>query len=416
MKLIFFSILSLLISNTATAQNTVIKAGHLFDSKTGKMLADQIIIIKDGKILDAGNNLKYTSADTIIDLSTSWVLPGLMDCHVHITENNPYRKTNRGLHDSYFMESSAFRALRGGFVAELFLMSGFTTIKEIGNDANYATADVIKAIKEGYVKGPNIFYAGKIIAPYGGQSRGVNIENEHAGQFEYIDADTPDEIKKAVRKNIYYGANVIKMVTGDNGIYDVEDIKAAVDEAKKYGFKVTVHVADKAGATNVIEGGAAAIEHGFGLDNTQLQLMKDKGTFLVGTDFSFDNWYSYGLDSPTATVLGNKIIDRLKRAYKIGTKMAFGTDIIIDIPGLNRVQTSLKVLQTWKAAEIPAAYILQTMTIYAAELLGVEKTKGLIAPSFTADIIALKNNPLEDIDTVKDVQFVMKDGRVIRRN
>jgi imidazolonepropionase-like amidohydrolase len=206
------------------------------------------------------------------------------------------------------------------------------------------------------------------------------------------------------------------MVTGDNGIYDVEDIKAAVDEAKKYGFKVTVHVADKAGATNVIEGGAAAIEHGFGLDNTQLQLMKDKGTFLVGTDFSFDNWYSYGLDSPTATVLGNKIIDRLKRAYKIGTKMAFGTDIIIDIPGLNRVQTSLKVLQTWKAAEIPAAYILQTMTIYAAELLGVEKTKGLIAPSFTADIIALKNNPLEDIDTVKDVQFVMKDGRVIRRN
>ena len=221
MKLIFLSFLLLSICCIATAQNTVIKAGHLFDSKTGKMLTDQTIIIKDGKIVDVGTNLKYTSRDTSIDLSTSWVLPGLMDCHVHITDNNPYRKNNRGLHDSYFMESSAFRALRGGYVAEQFLMNGLTTIKEIGNDANYATADVIKAIKAGYLKGPTIFYAGKIIAPYGGQTRGVNIENEHAWEFEYIDADTPDEIKKAVRKNIYYGANVIKMVTGDNGIYDV---------------------------------------------------------------------------------------------------------------------------------------------------------------------------------------------------
>ena len=143
--------------------------------------------------------------------------------------------------------------------------------------------------------------------------------------------------------------------------------------------------------------------------------MKDKGTFLVGTDFSFDNWYSYGLDSATATTQTNKIIDRLKRAYKIGTKMAFGTDIIIDIPGLNRVQTSLKVLQTWKAAEIPASYILQTMTIYAAELLGVEKSKGMIDPGFTADIIALKNNPLEDIDAVKNVSFVMKEGKIIKQ-
>lgn len=397
------------------AQNTVIKAGHLFDSRTGKILNDQIIIVKDGKIKEVGPNLKFNKADTVIDLSKSWVLPGLMDCHVHITENNPYRKLNRGIHVSNFTESSALRALRGGYVAEQYLMNGFTTIKEIGNDANYATADVIKAIKEGWVNGPTIFYAGKIIAPYGGQTRGVNIENEHAWNFEYIDADTPDEIKKAVRKNVYYGANTIKMVTGDNGIYDVEDIRAAVVEAKKYDVKVTVHVADKAGATNVILGGAAAIEHGFGLDDTQLQLMKDRGTFLVGTDFSFDNWYSYGMDSATAQTLTNKIIDRLKRAYKIGTKMAFGTDIIIDIPGLNRVQTNLKVLQTWKAAGIPPSYILQTMTIYAAELLGVEKSKGILEGSYTADIIALKNNPLDNIDAIKEVVFVMKDGKVIKQ-
>ena len=138
-------------------------------------------------------------------------------------------------------------------------MNGFTTIKEIGNDANYATADIIKAIKKGWIKGPTIFYAGKIIAPYGGQTSGVNIENQHLWNFEYIDADNPDEIKKAIRKNIYYGADVIKLVSGQQaGYYELEDIKAAVDEAKKSGLKVTVHVQGGTAARNVILGGAAA--------------------------------------------------------------------------------------------------------------------------------------------------------------
>jgi imidazolonepropionase-like amidohydrolase len=166
----------------------------------------------------------------------------------------------------------------------------------------------------------------------------------------------------------------------------------------------------------VILGGAAAIEHGFALDDTQLQLMKDKGTFLVGTDFSYDNWYAYGIDSESAKALEKTVIDRLKRAYKIGTKMAFGTDIIIDLPEMNRVQTSLKVLSSWKAAEIPPSYILQTMTVNSAELLGLEKSKGVLEKSFDADIIALKNNPLENIENVKSVRFVMKEGKIIRQD
>ncbi|MEJ7611271.1 MAG: amidohydrolase family protein [Ferruginibacter sp.] len=400
--------------STSYAQNTVIKAGHLFDSRTGKMLKDQIIIIKNRKITAVGPDLKYSAADSVIDLSGSYVLPGLMDCHVHITANLPYRKVS--FPDSYNKESTGFRALEGAFVATQLLEGGFTTIKDIGNDANYATADVIKAMRKGWVKGPTIFYSGKIIAPYGGQSSGINPEHEHQWDFEYIDADTPDEIKKAVRKNIYFGANTIKMVSGDNAVYNTEDIKAAVDEAKKSGIKVTVHVMGGEGARNVINGGAAAIEHGFGLDDDLLRLMKEKGTFLVGTDFSFDNWYAYGMDSATAKRLAENIADRLKRAYTIGTKMAFGTDIIIDLPGFNRLQTNLKVLQSWKTAAIPAAYILQTMTIYSAELLGIEKSRGIIEPAYWADIIAVKQNPLEDIDAVKQVHFVMKEGKLIKKN
>ena len=404
----------LICSLTVSAQNTVIKAGHFFDARKGKMLKNQIIVIQDGKIKEIGINPKFKDPDRIIDLSNSWVLPGLMDCHVHITLNLPYRNVN--IEQLYAHESTSLRAIRGTLVAKQFLDNGFTTIKEIGNDANYATADIIKAINKGWTQGTTIIYAGKIIAPYGGQSKGVNPEHEHTWAFEYLDADTPDEIKKAIRKNIYNGATTIKLVADANGIYNKEDIKAAVDEAKKYGLNVTVHTVGGLAATNVILARVAGIEHGFELNNEQLKSMKDKGVFLVGTDFSFDNWYAYGMDSTTATTLNNNLVDRLKRAYKIGTPMAFGTDIIVNLPELNRVESSLKVLETWKAAEIPASYILQTMTIKAAELLGIDKERGILEFNYYADIIAVERNPLEDIEFIKTVHFVMKEGTVVRND
>ncbi|NOY48218.1 MAG: amidohydrolase family protein [Chlorobi bacterium] len=415
-KFIKFLFLCIITSFTINAQNTVIKAGHFYDSRNGKMLENQIIVIKQGKIKEVGTNPKFSKNDKIIDLSDSWVLPGLMDCHVHVTSNTAHLQRN-SITTNYVRESNALRAIRGSVVAKQFLDNGFTTIKEIGNDGNYATADIIKAIKYGWIKGPTIIYAGKIIAPFGGQTKNINPDNEGLWQFEYIDADTPDEIKKAVRKNIYYGATVIKMVTGDNGTYNEEDIKAAVDEAQKYGIKVTVHVVTEGiAATNAILGGAAAIEHGDNLNDEQLQLMKDKGVFLVGTDFSYDNNFAYGVGEKTAREWTDQLVDRLKRAYKIGTPMAFGTDIIIDLPGLNRVQSSLKVLETWKAAEIPASYILQTMTIKAAELLGIDKERGILEPTYYADIIAVKNNPLKDIESINTVHFVMKEGEIIRND
>ncbi|HVF47687.1 MAG TPA: amidohydrolase family protein [Pyrinomonadaceae bacterium] len=404
-----------LLTSSLAAQDTVIKAGHLFDSRTGKFVPNQTIIVRGGRIAEVGPNLSYKNTDTLIDLSKSWVLPGLMDCHVHITSNYPHRKYT-GLHDIYTTESSGFRSLRGAFVSEQLLMGGFTTIKEIGNDGNYASADVIKAIRQGWVKGPTIFYSGKIIAPYGGQSQNINPENEHLWQFEYIDADTPDEVKKAVRKNIYYGANTIKMVSGDNATYDEADIRAAVDEAKKAGIKVTVHVMGGQGARNVIMGGAAAIEHGFDLDDDLLRLMKEKGTFLVGTDLYHENLHAYGMGEEQAKNISNGIADRLRRAYKVGTKMAFGTDVIIDLPGMNRLQSNFRVLENWKIAEIPPPYILQTMTIHAAELLGVEKNRGVIDKSYWADIVAVNADPSANIDAIKNVRFVMKAGRVVRND
>jgi len=413
---IFFILACIMLNLPLPAQNIVIKAGHLFDAKAGKFLDNQVIIIKNGRILQVGANLTYAKSDIVIDLSKSWVLPGLMDCHVHITSNYPYRKFT-GMEDIYARESSALRALRGAHNAELLLKNGFTTIKDIGNDANYATADVIKAIRQGWVKGPTIFYSGKIIAPYGGQTSGINPENEKAWAFEYIDADTDDEIIKAIRKNIYFGANVIKMVQGDQRyFYTEQNIRTAANEAHRAGVKLTCHVFEGEPARNVIVGGADAIEHGLFLEDSLLQMMKDRGTFLVGTDLTFNNIYAYGMDSASAKQFTDGILDRLKRAYKIGVKMAFGTDVIIDLPGKNRVESNLEILKHWKAAEIPPSYILQTMTVYAAELLGIEKRRGILEKNYWADIIALKNNPLENIDAIKNVHFVMKEGQIIKND
>lgn len=396
------------------AQTTIIKAGHVFDAPTGKMLSQQIIVVKEGKIQQMGANIPYAATDKIIDLSDSWVLPGLMDCHVHMTVAFPYKKV--AIEHMYVTESTALRALRGAHNATILLANGFTTIKEIGNDGNYASADVIKAIKKGWIQGPTIFYAGKIISPYGGQTA-TDIEHEHLWDYEYLDANSPDEIRKAVRKNIYYGANVIKLVTDSYAYhYSLAEIEAAVSEAKSAGMKVTVHVQGGEAARNVILGGAAAIEHGVELDDELLRLMKAKGTFLVGTDLAISNSLTYGIDTAMALKYYQLNIDRLKRAYKIGTPMAFGSDIIIDIPGKNRAQTILEVLQTWKDAQIPNDYILQCMTLHAAELLGIEKERGIIAPSFFADIIAVKTNPLDTIDALKHTSFVMKEGTVIRQD
>ncbi len=430
-QLIIWLVFSLLMPLTALAQSVAIKAGHVILPHKNKVLDSQIIIVEKNEIVRIGKNLDTTTVDKVIDLSDSWVMPGMMDCHVHLTSAGRYRHPLSLSLQTYVEESDSFRTIRGVKNAEILLNAGFTTVKEIGNDGEYITAGIIKAIEKGWIKGPTIYYAGKIIAPYGGQSSGINPANEGFWRKEYIDADNPDEIIKAVRKNIYYGANTIKMVAGNMNVgsmldenketkftpyYDEEDIRAAVEEAAKVKAKVTVHVQGGIPARNVIMGGAAGIEHGMALENELLELMKEKGTFLVGTDLSYDAWYAAGNDEKTSKFLNDLIVDRLRRADKIGVKIAFGTDILFDLEGMDRAQSGLSLLGMWKDAGVKPMKVLRTMTSNAAELLGIEKSRGYIKEGFLADIIALKKNPLDDIDNVKSVHFVMKDGEIVRNS
>jgi imidazolonepropionase-like amidohydrolase len=299
------------------------------------------------------------------------------------------------------------------------LQAGFTAVRDVGNSAEYVMSDVRRAIDAGWFAGPTIIDSGKIIAPFGGQSVGIPPRQGPIWQFEYIDADSPAEIRKAVRTNIYYGAGVIKLVSDNSAYhYSVEEISAAVDEAHRAGLPIAVHVyTSSEAADNAIAAGADSIEHGFMLTDAQLKRMKEKGIFLVGTDIPRAQLDIYGQSDglPEPAVLAPMIIDRLKRAHRIGVRMAFGTDTTIDIPGRTRADLMFDYLAVWRAAGIPPADILRAMTVDAAELLRINKARGSIAVGLSADLVAMPANPLDDIENLRRIDFVMKDGKIVRR-
>ena len=410
---LFVLMLLIFFASSAFAQTIAIRAGNLIDPAHGTVAKNQIILVKDMKIIDVGPNAAIPKDAVVVDLSHSWVMPGIMDAHTHITSG----QKDWDLEKSYLHEDSAFRALRGLKTARTLLEAGITTVRDVGNDANFAAVDVRKALEQGWFDGPTVLTAGKIIAPYGGQSGNTSAEFGPYWRFEYIDADGPEEIRKAVRENIFQGADLIKLVADNSKFfYSLEEIRAAVEEAHRAGLAVAVHVLFPEPAKNVVLGGADSIEHGFFLTDEVLQLMKEKGTFLVGTDFPSQHFARGGfMSEPEAKQLGSVIIDRLHRAYKIGVKMGFGTDIVIDLPDESRADMTWDYLAIWRQAGVPAMELLKCMTTNDAELLRIDKNRGAISTGLFADIIAMPDSPLDNTEALRKINFVMKNGKIIRR-
>src|SRR5579862_2113212 len=395
--------LCFLVAGSLQAQTMAIRAGNLIDTATGTVTKNQIILVKDKKIAEVGPNVSIPKDSEIIDLSNEWVMPGIMDAHTHVTQSVKYF---RELDHNYLVEPTSLRALRGLYTSQILLNAGITTVRDVGNDANFAAVDLRKAIDAGWFVGPTVQTAGKIIAPYGGQSTGIPPEIGPFWRFEYYDADSPEEIRKYVRENIFYGADLIKLVADNSDYhYSVEEIQAAVDEAHHAGRPVAVHVLGGEAADNVIAAGVDSVEHGFFLTDDQLRRMKSKGMFLVGTDFPTTHFVRGGL--PEGQKWGEAIVDRLKRAYAIGVKMGFGSDIVMDFPNTTRADMTWDYLAVWKAAGIPPAEVLKCMTTNDAELLGISKERGAIAPGLFADIIAMPQSPLADTEALRHVNFVM---------
>ena len=402
---------------TCVAQDAFIHAGHLIDPGSNTVAQHQSILVRAGKIAAIGENLRAPAGVQVIELSDSWVLPGLGDAHQHITMDFPSASAKGSVWEGLRLnQSTAERTLRGIRNAGALLVAGFTMIRDVGNAAEYADTEVRRAIERGWFPGPTMLNAGKIITPFGGQDPGTAPERGRWWHDEYIDADTAEQIRAAVRRNIYYGATVIKLAADSNAYhFSEEQVRAAVDEAHRAGLTVAVHVYGGEAARNVILGGVDSVEHGYELTDELLDLMKQKGTYMVATEMSAQNammlFGDIGMDAKT---FHERSLQRLQRAYRHGVKMAFGTDASLDLTDSTRANQILQQAETWQEAGLPPQFILKCMTVNVADLMGVRKSRGAIRAGLAADIIATAANPLENIAALQKVNFVMKDGKVVR--
>src|SRR5580700_3307794 len=403
-----------LIHAQGATQVTALRVGHLVDPENATATANQIILIQDGKFTAIGANLAIPAGANVVDMSQYYVSPGLVDAHNHLALT--YKEEPE--HNSYYLtsvlDSTALRAIQAVSNGITMMSAGFTVVRDLGNNANYADTALRVAIEQGWIPGPTIINSGIIIGGFGGQFQPVP-ERESLIYPEYLNADTNDEIIKAVRRNILYGAKVIKICVDCKSYgYTVDEMKLFVSEAAKLGLKVAGHVQTHPGAMRAIEAGIWSIEHSNALDDEAHKLMAQKGIWRVGTETPLTDYHT--TNSPQAQARFKRQEDGIRNAYASHVKMAFSTDADYYIPGMTRGQVVIDFLKSWKGAEIPAAEILKIMTVNGYRVCEMYDKRGPIKVGLPADLIAIRANPLQDIDTLRDVRFVMKDGVFFKRD
>jgi imidazolonepropionase-like amidohydrolase len=405
---------ALIIPNLLSAQVTALRVGHLVDPETGTAAANQVILIDDGKFTDVGGNVSIPAGAEVVDLSQYYVSPGLVDAHNHLALT--YKEEPE--HNSYYLtsvlDSTAIRAVQAASNGITMLNAGFTMERDLGNNANYADTALRVAIEQGWIPGPTVINSGIIIGGFGGQFSPVP-ERENLIYPEYLNADTNDEIVKAVRRNILFGAKVIKICVDCKPYgYTMDEMKLFVTEAAKAGLKVAGHVQTHAGAMRAIEAGIWSVEHSNALDDEAHKQMAQKGIWRVGTETPLTDYHT--TNSAQAQARFKRQEDGMKNAYTNHVKMAFSTDADYYIPGMTRGDVVIDFLKSWKAADIPAPEILKIMTVNGYQVCDMYDKRGPIKVGLPADLIAVRGNPLQDIDTLRDVRFVMKDGMVFKRD
>ncbi len=412
-------------TGSSPAQVTVIRAGTLIDGKSDKPRRNQVIVIRGNHIESVGDagNSKIPAGATVIDLSKQTVLPGLIDSHTHIFLQG--EDPAQGGYDANILTAPlALRAARATVAARRALEQGFTTLRDLETEgAGYGDIGIKQAIEGGYIPGPRLFVVTRAISTTGGYMlEGYAPELEMPKGAQIVDG--PVEARKAAREQLDHGADWIKVYmthrswVGKNGelvsqpTLTVEELHAIVDEAHGWGKKVACHAYGGIGLHRALDGGCDSIEHGLDLDDAAIAQMLKQGTWYVPTlSPYYKDW------APADTPGGQR--DRLraavhepsfKKALKAGVKIVFGTDMG-GIPWTEPIAQEFSRMLDFGMSPMDA---IQSATSRAAVMLDMEGKIGVVAPGAFADIVAVGADPLRDIKVLENVEFVMKDGKVVR--
>jgi imidazolonepropionase-like amidohydrolase len=407
------------------SKSTIIKAGKLIDVENGTVLLNQMILVRNDSIIQIGNKINIPKEATIIDLSNYTVLPGLIDCHTHITG-----QAGGDYYAAIFRKTPVDVAVTAHIYAKKTLEAGFTTVRDLGSNGLVDVA-LRNAINEGSIVGPNIYAATTFIGSTGSHG-------DLNGFSPYIEFNLPkgmsgvangvDAVRELVRFNVKNGADVIKfgasagVLSEEESVgapqYTQEEMNAIVSEAKMWGRKTAAHAHGTEAIKMAVKAGVASVEHGSFVDAEGIQMMKERGTYLVAD--IYDDEYILSeyakLGFPEKIINKEKMVGRLQRenfqkAAEAGVKIAFGTDAGVYPHGWNAKQ--FKWMTRFGLTPMAA---IQSATIHAADLIGIKDKTGSIKAGKKADIIALAINPIDDITALEQVQFVMKNGIVYKNN
>lgn len=408
-----------------SAQDIYIQAGKMVDTKNGKVLNEKTIIVSGKKIKSIENGFisPKSSADSLIDLRDKTVLPGLIDMHVHLeSETNPRKYLEQ------FTNNEADNAFNSVGFAKKTLMAGFTTVRDLGGSG--VNISLRNAINKERIVGPRIYTSGKSLATTGGHADPTNGMNRQMsgdpGPKEGV-VNSVTEAKKAVRQRYKNGADLIK-ITATGGVLSVaksssnpqfteEEIQAIVETAKDYGFHVAAHAHGDEGMQRAVKAGVKTIEHGTLMSEETMDLMKKYDAYLVPTitagkevteKAEIENYYPE-LVVPKAKEIGPKIQNTFSKAYKRGVGIAFGTDAGVYKHGENAREFAYMV-----EAGMPVMEAIQSATTTNAKILKMEDSIGQISNGYFADIIAVDEDPTKNVETLKKVKFVMKEGKVYK--
>ncbi|HZY38567.1 MAG TPA: amidohydrolase family protein [Mucilaginibacter sp.] len=419
----FYFILLVFISSIAAAQKTYIQCGRLIDGISDKPLEHVTVIVEGNLITDIKNGyVQGDAGDKLILLKDKTVMPGLIDCHVHLEDQFSKNTLLEG-----FTLTDADIAYRAAVNAKKTLMAGFTTVRDLGGSG--VNISLRKAVQKGLVDGPRIITAGRAISASGGHmdnSVGFRDDafNHKMGPDDGV-ADGRDELIKAVRLQIKRGSDVIKIAStggvldlsenGSGAEFTIDEIKAVVETAKDYGLRVACHAHGAEGIRRAILGGVTSIEHGTFMNEEDMALAKKYGTYLVPTiiagksvaDSAKIPGYFPPVIARKAMEVGTQIQQTFGKAYKAGVKIAFGTDAGVYAHGKNYLEFGYMV-----EAGMPPMEAIKAATVSAADLLGISDKTGSISKGKFADIIAVDGDPLRDIKVMKNVTFIMKEGKI----